>query len=481
MLKEKDYIFSRLNMLIDLFVAAAAFIAAHLLRNYILSPYFAPGLLAPSRFGQYAWLLLIFPPVTVIVLGFNGYYNSQRIRHTSQIMKKLLVVSVEVTVICLALIYMIYKNDVVSRGQLIVAPALLFVFLSVKTAVVKHILTGFRKKGYNYRTLLFVGSGEKLAEFLELVEGHSVWGFRVKGILTDRPEKYKPGDDFGKWKILGRAENTLDFVEQNPVDEVIFFPRKMSRDELSPILEGCELMGIQTRLAVNFFNPRLATVGVDHFQRVPLITFNPARKMNAQLFIKYTFDRIAAAIMLILLSPLMLLTALIIKITSRPGEPVLYKQTRSGLNGKPFTLYKFRSMRTGAEKQLEKLRAKSEVDGPVFKMKKDPRVTPFGRFIRKFSIDELPQIYNILRGEMSFVGPRPPVPEEVKKYNRWQRRRLSMKPGLTCLWQVMGRNKLDFETWMKLDLKYIDNWSLWLDLKILFRTIFVVITGYGAS
>ncbi len=480
MLKEKDYIFSRMNILMDISLAALAFLAAHILRNRILSPYIAPTLLAPSDFRHYAWLLFVFPPLTVIVLAFNGYYNSQRIIRTSETLKMLLVSSLEVTVLCLALVYMIYKKDVVSRGQMIIAPGLLFVFLGAKTALVKKILTELRRRGYNYRTLLFVGGGKRLVEFMNLIEGHHFWGFKILGILTDNPEKHI-GDKILKWDVVGNAKDTLNYVEKNPVDDVIFFPERMNLNDLAPILEGCEVMGVRTRLAVNFFNPTLAGVGLESFEDVPLITYNPAHQMNAALFIKYTLDRIVAASLLIVLSPVLLIVTLLIKLTSKPGEPILYTQTRCGLNGKQFTLYKFRSMRVGADKELEALRNRSDVDGPVFKMKSDPRVTPFGRIIRKISIDELPQLFNVLKGEMSLVGPRPPIPSEVRKYDRWQRRRLSMKPGITCLWQVMGRSKLDFDTWMKLDLHYIDHWSLWLDVKILLRTILVVITGYGAS
>lgn len=481
MLKEKDYIFSRMNMLMDIGVAAAAFGAAHLLRNYLLSPYIAPTLLAPSDFSHYAWLAPVFPIVTVIILAANGYYNSQRIRNAPQIAKTLAMASIETMVVCLSLVYMVYKKDVVSRGQMVLAPALLFIFLCIKTALVKKILTELRRRGYNYREILFVGSGARLEEFLRMVESHPFWGFRVKGILTDAPEKWKKGDRIHQAEIVGEARETIEWAEKNPVDEVIFFPERMNLEETARILEGCETMGLRTRMAANFFNRRLASVELDYFESVPLITFSPTRRMGAALFAKYAIDRIAAALFILIFSPLFLLIMLLIKLTSGRGAPIFYRQIRSGLNGKPFTLFKFRSMRVGAEKELESLRAKSDVSGPVFKMKSDPRVTPVGRILRKFSLDELPQFYNVLRGEMSLVGPRPPIPSEVENYDRWQRRRLSMKPGITCLWQVMGRNKIDFETWMKLDLQYIDNWSLWLDFTILIRTIFVVLLGYGAS
>jgi exopolysaccharide biosynthesis polyprenyl glycosylphosphotransferase len=183
-------------------------------------------------------------------------------------------------------------------------------------------------------------------------------------------------------------------------------------------------------------------------------------------------------LLLVLLMPLMIVIGLLVKLTS--VGPIIYRQVRCGLYGRKFVLYKFRSMHQGAEDVLWEIRHLNEMDGPVFKMRNDPRVTPFGRFLRKSSIDELPQLWNVIKGDMSLVGPRAPLPEEVKEYTRWQRRRLSVKPGITCLWQVSGRNEIDFHEWMKLDLQYIDNWSLLLDLKILLRTFPVVLLGKGA-
>jgi exopolysaccharide biosynthesis polyprenyl glycosylphosphotransferase len=191
-------------------------------------------------------------------------------------------------------------------------------------------------------------------------------------------------------------------------------------------------------------------------------------------------DVVLSAVLLVVLSPILLLFALIIKATS-PG-PVLFKQRRSGLNGQPFTMLKFRSMVTDAEQRKHELEALNEMSGPVFKVTNDPRVTPIGRFMRRFSLDELPQLWNVLRGEMSLVGPRPLPVDEVQRFDDYaHRRRLSVKPGLTCLWQISGRNNLrDFREWVRLDLEYIDNWSLWLDLKILLRTVPVVVMGTGA-
>ncbi|MFH1562760.1 MAG: sugar transferase [Nitrospirota bacterium] len=207
---------------------------------------------------------------------------------------------------------------------------------------------------------------------------------------------------------------------------------------------------------------------------------NKKPKINSALFIKNIFDRVFALLILLILGPtLMLLIILIIKLTSRKGVPVFFRQTRVGLNRRPFCFYKFRTMVTNAEEMKNFMERLNEMDGPVFKIRKDPRITKLGRFLRKYSLDELPQFFNVLKGEMSIVGPRPPLPKEVEKYEQWHHRRLSMKPGITCIWQVSGRNRVSFKEWVRMDLEYIDNYSLWLDFKILIRTIWVVPAGHG--
>jgi exopolysaccharide biosynthesis polyprenyl glycosylphosphotransferase len=210
----------------------------------------------------------------------------------------------------------------------------------------------------------------------------------------------------------------------------------------------------------------------------PMLTVSATPRQPVALLLKRLTDLAGAACALVVLSPVYVVAAVLVKATS-PG-PILFTQQRVGLNGRTFRLYKFRSMYKDAEARRSALADRNEMTGPVFKIKDDPRVTPVGKWMRRFSIDEIPQFWNVLAGDMSLVGPRPPIPSEVKQYERWQRRRLSMKPGITCLWQVSGRNAIDFDNWMKLDLAYIDTWSLRLDVQILLRTVPVVLTARGA-
>lgn len=480
MLKEKAYIFGRINVLLDLALGAAAFFLAYSLRAHVLAPYFFPNLFRPTTLSDQLWLLVLMPPLAVLALAYNGYYSSQRIRNDWEIFRTIAISVGEAAVASLAIIYF-YKSNPVSRAQLLVMPVVQLTLIWLKTVVARRVLIGLRRRGYNFRRVLLVGSGEPVREFIRMLRANTFWGFHIEGIISDDATE-KPGDSsaYEGCRVVGRLKDTLNFLWDHAVDEVIFLPHRASQAELAPVLEGCEEMGVRTHLALNAFRHQIARPELDRFEDVPVVTYSPVRSINTALVIKYAFDRVAAAILLLVLSPLFAAVALAIWLTSSKGEPIFYGQKRCGLNGKLFTCWKFRTMRVGADREVESLRDKNEMEGPVFKIRDDPRVTRVGRFLRRTSLDEMPQFYNVLRGEMSLVGPRPPLPEEIRHYDRWQRRRLSMKPGITCLWQVGGRNEIPFEKWMRLDLEYIDNWSLLLDFWILVKTLFVVLTRRGA-
>jgi exopolysaccharide biosynthesis polyprenyl glycosylphosphotransferase len=261
------------------------------------------------------------------------------------------------------------------------------------------------------------------------------------------------------------------------VDEVIFSVPSDVLSLLEPVFLLCDEQGVRTRVAVDFFPHVNSEVSLDRLGDASLLTFSAAPSDELGLVAKRVLDLLIAALALIALSPLILLLALAIKLSS-PG-PIIYRQARCGLNGRRFTLYKFRSMVEDAEQRRAELEHLNERQ-IAFKLSNDPRVTPLGQIIRRYSIDEWPQFWNVLRGDMSLVGPRPPVPDEVAKYERWQKRRLRMRPGLTCLWVLMGRDRLDFNSWMRADISYIDNWSLTLDWSILLKSIPHVLAGKGA-
>jgi exopolysaccharide biosynthesis polyprenyl glycosylphosphotransferase len=325
------------------------------------------------------------------------------------------------------------------------------------------------------RNILILGHKARAREMGEVISRYSDWGLRILGYVATDPAS----SDKGNGDVLGSIVDLPRIIEDNVVDEIVFVGSSLRDfEQLDEVLEICREQGINTRVAADIFPAKISNVSMEFLESVPLITFSTTPNHALALLIKRIMDIVISAMLLLVLLPFMVFWGLLIKLTSK--GPMLYRQVRCGLYGRKFVLYKFRSMRQGAEDVLWEIRHLNEMDGPVFKMRNDPRVTPLGRFLRKSSIDELPQLWNVLKGEMSLVGPRAPLPDEVREYSRWQRRRLSVKPGITCLWQISGRNEIDFHEWMKLDLQYIDQWSLLLDIKILLRTFPVVLIGKGA-
>jgi exopolysaccharide biosynthesis polyprenyl glycosylphosphotransferase len=328
----------------------------------------------------------------------------------------------------------------------------------------------------DFRFILIVGLDKQALELAQGIERHKDLGLRVRGFLS-------PGDagfpaKLDGYAVLGSAQDLPHILEREIVDEVIFAVSQEELRQMEKLMLFCEEQGITTRFILNFFPHLISKTYIEDLEGFPLLTFSTTPKSELLLFFRRILDFTGGLVLVGLLSPLFLLIAVLIRWDS-PG-PALYRQVRCGVNGRRFTFYKFRSMEMGAEEKKKDLLHLNEMSGPVFKIKDDPRVTRVGRFLRKTSMDELPQLFNVLRGNMSFVGPRPLPAEEVEKIKGWQRRRLSMKPGITGLWQVSGRNHVDFHDWVKLDLEYIDNWSLWLDLKILLKTIPAVLSGKGA-
>jgi len=328
---------------------------------------------------------------------------------------------------------------------------------------------------------VIVGTGRRAIDVARILNEHKYWGYKILGFVSDG---HRLPNGWGRYRVFGAVPDLRRLLESGmgvgePVDEIVFAVTRKKLDEMKQIFLFCEELGIRARVAMNFFQNRVARIEIEELEGIPILTFTTTPSNETQLAAKRLLDIAVSALLLFLAAPIILLVAIAIKLTS-PGS-VFFKQTRIGLNGRIFTLYKFRTMIEDAHERREEVSHLNEMTGPVFKAKDDPRVTAIGRVLRKFSLDEIPQLWNVFRGDMSLVGPRPPIPEEVANYHRWHRRRLSMKPGLTCLWQISGRNNVDFDRWMQMDLQYIDNWSPLLDLKILVRTIPAVLSGRGAS
>jgi exopolysaccharide biosynthesis polyprenyl glycosylphosphotransferase len=352
-------------------------------------------------------------------------------------------------------------------------PATAFLLLVAGRVLIRAAAGVARSQGYNTRRVAVVGQGHLAAEVVERFATHPEWGYDFAGYVLEDDAVAEEGS-----LVLGRLHDFGRLLQEEVLDEVVF---AVPTERLAVVQDAarlCQEQGITVRIFVDILHGGLARLEASGADGLPMLAYSSVPTNELALAAKRAFDVVVSASVLLLLTPVLLGIAVAIKRES-PG-PIFFRQRRVGLNGREFDLFKFRSMHVDAEAQLAGLQALNEASGPVFKMRNDPRVTRIGRFIRKTSFDEFPQFWNVLRGEMSVVGPRPPIPDEVRQYQRWQRRRLSVRPGITCTWQISGRSDISFERWMKLDLEYIDNWSLLGDLQIFAKTIPAVLTARGA-
>ncbi|MGH9813687.1 MAG: sugar transferase [Candidatus Acidiferrales bacterium] len=463
---------------VDALLAVAAFAAAYGVRGQLL-PELADSFpeLPEGGLFPFSLYLPLLAGIVAIWLGTGflmGVYRPRELRERRQaVLDPTRQILVGMLALAAALFFV--KGFYVSRLLLLLF--VVFDWTLQVAARLAYIEWGPRLRerlGDSYR-ILMVGTGARAQELARMIRESRQAGLRVVGWVETSAA--------GARELYGAPVHPLADVprllREQVIDEVLFAVGRDELERLEDLFLRCEEEGVRTRVALQMFPHQASQVFVEHLGAVPLLTFSTTPEDELRLFAKRLLDAAGAGLLLVALSPLLLLLALLVKLTS-PG-PVLYRQMRCGLGGRRFALVKFRSMVADAEQRQAELAALNEADGPVFKMRRDPRVTSVGRWMRRLSLDELPQLWNILRGDMSFVGPRPPLPQEVEKYERWQRRRLRMRPGLTCLWALEGRSELSFSRWMELDMAYIDNWSLWLDLKILLKTIPRVLLGRGAA
>jgi exopolysaccharide biosynthesis polyprenyl glycosylphosphotransferase len=367
----------------------------------------------------------------------------------------------------------VWKTHALSRLLFALYLTTAFALLVANRVALRLVARSARRRGYNTRTYAVVGVGEAAEDVVEGIRVHREWGFRFAGHILPEGAPAPAGEP-----VLGRLGELEEILNRNALDLVIFAAERERLEDIEEAVLLCEERGVAVKVSLNLFPSRIARVSVEDVEGMPMLSFETTPHEILPLLMKRVFDVVVSAAVLVVLAPLLALVAAAIKLDS-PG-PVFFRQRRVGLNGRAFWLYKFRSMVADAEERLHLVRELNEMDGPVFKSRSDPRITAVGRWLRKFSLDEFPQFWNVLRGEMSVVGPRPPLPDEVARYKRWQRRRLSVRPGITCTWQVSGRSEVDFHEWMELDLQYIDTWSFWGDVQIVLRTIPAVLFGKGA-
>jgi exopolysaccharide biosynthesis polyprenyl glycosylphosphotransferase len=350
----------------------------------------------------------------------------------------------------------------------------------VSRLILRWLLAWTRVHGRNLRHILIVGTNRRSLNFVKNLEARPELGYRIVGFADrdwDGSEEFRNSGQ----NIVCTLDGLPGFFRKSVVDEVLIaLPMRSFHDDATRIAALCEEQGIMFRVLPDLFDLKSARYWTEEVEGQPLVTHHNGIPDGWQMIIKRMLDFAIACIALVLLSPVLAGTALLIALTSR--GPIFFRQKRVGLYKREFLVYKFRTMVVDAEKKMREVEHLNEVSGPVFKITKDPRITPLGRYLRKTSIDELPQLINVLKGDMSLVGPRPLPVRDYEGFNEdWQRRRFSVRPGITCLWQISGRSSITFDRWMELDLEYIDHWSLWLDMRILLQTIPAVLTGQGAA
>ena len=467
MLQRDRYIRTQVQQISDACVFAVSFWFAFILRG---TPAFYHYLhldpVGTNAFDQVVWLYFALVPAAPLVLESQGFYN-RPIIGTRTLMFWPLLKGCFILCIGLVLLLFIFKQtNPVPRGVIFIFGIISFFLIWAKEELLRLILHSRVAKSQYKRNVIIAAAGSEIARLRRMIQA-SAADSAVVVAEFDLAEKTLP--------------QLIELLHEHSVSGVLLSTRHTQLERVEGVIHLCETEGVEAWLVADFFTTHVARASLDEMFNQPLIVFRSTPENSWQVLAKLLIDFFGAAVMLVLSALPMLVIALLVKFTT-PG-PIFFRQQRSGLNGSPFNIFKFRTMATNAEQFKHELAAMNEMTGPVFKVTNDPRITPIGKFLRKYSLDELPQLFNVLRGDMSLVGPRPLPVDEVRRFSDLaHRRRLSVKPGLTCLWQIKGRNQIsDFKEWVRLDLEYIDNWSIWLDIAILIRTIPAVFRATGAK
>ncbi|MBN1254720.1 MAG: sugar transferase [Deltaproteobacteria bacterium] len=462
--------FRYLLFLIDIFLVLPAFYLTYYLRTVLLSDlrWFSKEV---APFSDYVSLILYLIIFTPLILNLTGAYQPFRRESLAKISKRLLF-SVIIVMFFSGAIIFFRQEWIYSRSLLLGWGSVYFILIFFQRILVISFLRSIRKGGFNYRRIAIVGTGAEALEVITEIQAHSFWGLKIEGLITKTDEKSK---EFFGLKVLGNLHNIDQILREHAIDEVYCteFPSRKSLEKLrmACIVIGCPLYIVPERK--KGFNCKIS---VEKLGPIPLVSYRTASLARRQRFIKRALDLFIVSLVMLVFPLIYLIVGIAIKLDS-PG-PVLYSSIRIAHNRRRFRCHKFRTMTKDAENLVHLLKKIDEIDGPARKSSKDPRITRVGRFLRKYSIDEIPQFINVFKGEMCLVGPRPPLPDEVEKYGFSDLRRLSMPQGITGLWQVSGRDAVkSFRERLKLDLAYIDNWSLWLDFKIILKTFPVIFKG----
>jgi exopolysaccharide biosynthesis polyprenyl glycosylphosphotransferase len=424
--------------------------------------------------SEYLALLFLLLPVWFIGLSKTALLQIYRVNHYP----KLFTQSIKFIIIAVGILFglvNLLSFNTISKDFIFVFGILNHLTICFSYITANQYYMNRRRKGINLKNIIIIAD-EESENFIQDIVNQRELGYNISMIISDSKKIY---EKFGSGiRVVKKTMSLSCLIKSQIVDEVFYSKSNFNSIELKNIMDACKEVGIVFRLNSQFINASSTPNEIHHFNSTPFITYQNKPSNEYALSWKYVFDFSFALTVIILWMPIFLIIGILIKLTSK--GPIVFRQKRVGLHGREFYIFKFRTMLVDAEKLQAAIMSQNEADGPVFKIKNDPRITKIGKFLRKTSLDELPQFFNVLKGDMSLVGPRPPIMNEVNQYKAWQLRRLSMRPGITCTWQIMpDRNKISFEDWMKLDLQYIDNWSLQKDFLLTFKTVRAVIMGSG--
>lgn len=435
--------------------------------SFFISYEIASRLRVLQSITAFVWVLLLYIPLWVSSMGFFGMYNKTTFNYYDRVLRNILFSSL-ISCMFVASFMFFIKETMFSRTLYAVFTITSIVFLVFERFMYVHLVSKHRRK--TTTNVIFVGDRDVALKFVYFLQKTNIT-INVIGYVNVHNS---PGP-FKSKKTLGYIEDLENILKDRVVDEVIFALPKSYVGDVEKYVSLCEEMGITVRVILDLYNLRVAKTHLSCMGTLPMLTFNSVNLNQFELLVKRAMDIVGALVGLFITGIASIFIIPAIKLAS-PG-PVLFRQDRVGMNGRIFKIYKFRTMHTDAEERKKELMTQNQVKGGLmFKIKSDPRITPIGKFLRKTSLDELPQFLNVLKGDMSLVGTRPPTVDEVKKYKTCHRRRISFKPGLTGMWQVSGRSNItNFEDVVRLDTKYIDEWSIWLDIKIILKTIWVVL------
>ena len=466
MIKEREPALERINVIIQIFWTIIGY--------YFVLWY--SGIVWRTNFfekKEHLIIAIIMVPLWFWLLEMFEMGTMARMQSYRNILKKYLIITFFGTFIMLFFIQLFDYQSLV--GYFTIKFAVLnFFVLSTQKIAGRMVLRYFRSQGYNTRMILIIADDSTIP-FIKQIDEMDDWGYKIWGIISNS-EKVKKECGL-KFSVYPESENFAKLIDEKIIDEVFFCKHDFDTIYLQKLINECKEIGVSFHLHNKVLSFGGIAPKISFLNRQLFLSFRNTPENYVALQVKKTFDFFMSFFTLILISPIILVIAILIKLED--GGPILFKQIRVGRHGRLFKCLKFRTMVVNAEDLQEKLMSLNEQEGPVFKIKKDPRVTRIGRFLRKTSLDELPQFINVLFGDMSIVGPRPPVPSEVKQYERSLNRRLSINPGITCIWQVSGRNNIPFDKWMEMDMEYIDNWSLTLDFIIILKTFKVIFKSDG--